>query len=118
MLFSWSLFSIITSLQQVFALTQSTTDTLCICRISFPRIVWVLRFGPGLATILNTKASNDLALWLYIYNDDGMTVPVMIMGLMAVATNVPLIAVRRRLRVSFAYNAANYYIGTFTLVRL
>ena len=88
------------------------------CRISIPRDVWILGFGTNLATIVNTKATNDLVLWLYIYNDDGMTVPVMIVGLMAVTTNVPFLVFRRCLRVSFAYNAANYYIGMLNLVCL
>ncbi len=61
--------------------------------------------------MLKNKPTNDLALWLYIYRDEGLTVPAIVMGLLAVATNLPRSRIGDRLRVSFAYNAANHYIG-------
>ena len=62
------------------------------------------------SSLLNSKASNDLALWLYINKSEGLTFPAVIMGMIALGTNVPF-GPGQRLRVSFAYNAANYYIG-------
>lgn len=53
------------------------------------------------------KAVNDLALWLYIYHEEGLTVKSEILLLIAIVTNLP----HARLRKSFAYNSANYFIG-------
>lgn len=61
---------------------------------------------------MKDKAINDLALWLYVLKDEGLTVPTIIMGLVALATNLPRSRIGERLRVSFAYNAANHFIGT------
>ena len=60
---------------------------------------------------MKEKRVNDLTLWLYIYKDEGLSVPVIIMGLIATATNLPPSRIGRRLGVSFAYNAASHYIG-------
>ncbi len=54
---------------------------------------------------------NDAMLWLYIYKDEGLTVSVIIMGLIAKATSLPQSRMGRRLGVSFAHNDANHYIG-------
>jgi len=61
--------------------------------------------------LMKEKHVNDATLWLYIIIDEGPTVPVIIMGLIAIATNLPPSRIGRRLGVSFAYNAANHYIG-------
>lgn len=62
--------------------------------------------------VMKEKFINDLALWLYIHTDEGFTVPTIIMGLVALATNLPRSRIGDQLRVSFAYNAANHFIGT------
>jgi hypothetical protein len=61
--------------------------------------------------VMKEKHVNDATLWLYILKDEGPTVPVIIMGLIAIATNLPPSRIGRQLGVSFAYNAANHYIG-------
>ncbi|KAL0047030.1 hypothetical protein WJX82_004537 [Trebouxia sp. C0006] len=55
----------------------------------------------------NHKATNDLALWLYIYRDEGLTATSEALLFLAILSNLPVIRVSR----SFAYNAANDYIG-------
>ncbi len=55
----------------------------------------------------NQKATNDLALWLYIYHDEGLTATSMVLLILAILSNLPGTKWHR----SFAYNAANYYIG-------
>ena len=55
----------------------------------------------------NHKATNDLALWLYIYRDEGLTATSEALLFLAILSNLPVIRVNR----SFTYNAANDYIG-------
>lgn len=54
----------------------------------------------------NHKATNDLALWLYIYHYEGLTATSYALMFLAILSNHP-----GRWHRSFAYNAANYYIG-------
>ncbi len=53
------------------------------------------------------KATNDLALWLYIYHDEGLTATSQALLILAILSNLPATKWNR----SFAYNAANDYIG-------
>lgn len=55
----------------------------------------------------NHKATNDLALWLYIYRDEGFNATSHALLILAILSNLPAIRLNR----SFAYNAANDYIG-------
>lgn len=55
----------------------------------------------------NHKATNDLALWLYIYCDEGLTATSEALLILAILSNLQGTKWHR----SFAYNAANYYIG-------
>ncbi len=55
----------------------------------------------------NHKATNDLALWLYIYRDEGFNATSHALLILAILSNLPA----TRLNRSFAYNAANDYIG-------
>ena len=53
------------------------------------------------------KATNDLAMWLYIYHDEGLTATSEALLSLAILSNFPGTTWNR----SFAYNAANDYIG-------
>ncbi len=55
----------------------------------------------------NHKVTNDLALWMYIYHDEGLTATSEELLALAVMSNFPGTYWNR----SFAYNAANDYIG-------
>lgn len=61
----------------------------------------------SLLRVVNHKATNDLALWLYIYHDEGLTATSEMLLSLAILSNFPGIKWNR----SFAYNAANDYIG-------
>ena len=63
----------------------------------------------GAAT--HCKAINDLALWLYIYRDEGWGDGVLVRGIIAAVCNLP----ETRWNISFAYAAANYYTGSVLL---
>ena len=88
---------------------------MCLLTCSEPQsYLGVLCWCRDFLHVMKQKRVNDLMLWLYIYKDEGLTVPVIIMGVIATAANVPHWAaprIGRRLGVSFAYNAANHYIG-------
>ena len=59
----------------------------------------------------NYKAVNDLALWLYIYHDEGWGDGAIVMGIIAAVSNLP----GSRWNISFAYAAADYYTGPLSL---
>lgn len=85
---------------------------ICLLTCSEPRSYpGVFCWCRDLLDVVKAKSVNDLTLWLYIYKDEGLTVPVIIMGLIAIATNLPRSCIGHRLGVSFAYNAAKHYIG-------
>lgn len=60
-----------------------------------------------LGTALECKAISDIALWLYIYRNEGWSDAVVVMGIIAAVSNLP----GSCWNISFAYAAANYYIG-------
>ena len=60
-----------------------------------------------LSTAVNCKAINDLALWLYIYRDEGFGHGAIVMGIIAAVSNLP----ESQWNMSFAYTAGNYYTG-------
>ena len=63
----------------------------------------------SLLSAAHHKATNDLALWIYICRDaePSFKESAAFLGFIAIITNLPCTRVRK----SFAYNAANYYIG-------
>ncbi len=63
----------------------------------------------GLLSAFNHKPINDLAMWMYIYHDEGCAFKgaADFMGMIAFISNLSYPGLRR----SFAYNAGNYYIG-------
>ena len=61
----------------------------------------------SLLRAVNHKATNDLALWLYIYHDERLTATSYTLYVLAILSNLPATNWNR----SFAYNAANNYIG-------
>lgn len=62
---------------------------------------------PALNSAINCKALNDLALWLYIYREEGWGDGAAVMGLIAAVSNLP----GSQWNTSFAFTSANYYIG-------
>ena len=60
-----------------------------------------------LGAAFECKAVSDLTLWLYIYHDEGWGDGVVVMGVIAAVSNLPGAC----WNISFAYAAADYYIG-------
>ena len=60
-----------------------------------------------LSSAVSCKALNDLALWLYIYLEEGWGCEVVMMGIIAALSNLP----GSPSNISFAFTAANYYTG-------
>ena len=91
---------------------STTLTIMCLLTCSDPHsYLGLLCWCRDFLEVMKVKHVNDATLWLYIIKDEGPTVPVIIMGLIAIATNLPPSRIGRQLGVSFAYNAANHYIG-------
>ena len=82
-----------------------------VCRCRPRKTAAFLKRVHSYSGMLDNKPINDLALWLYVYKDEGLTVPVAVMAMVAVATNLPKTWFGGRLRVGLAYNFSNHYIG-------
>lgn len=94
------------------AYISTTLTIMCLLTCSEPHsYLGLLCWCRDFLDVMKAKRVNDLTLWLYIYKDEGLTAPVIIMALIAMATNLPESCIGCRLGVSFAYNDANHYIG-------
>ena len=60
-----------------------------------------------LSSAVSCKALNDLALWLYIYREEGWGSGVVMMRIIAALSNLP----GSPSNISFAFTAADYYTG-------
>lgn len=61
------------------------------------------------SSAVSCKPVNDLALWLYIYREEGWGCGAGMMGLIAVLSNLPV----SPCNISFAFTVANCYTGGF-----